>query len=1231
MGLFCMDRLGVALLSLLLCGTTLLSAATLTNGEYFVDADPGVGLATVLTAQDGAFDSAVETLVPQAISASNLTVGVHRFGFRFQDGLGRWGNALFLDLEVQDAGPLVFDSPLNSSNTAPHWKSLVAAQYTLDGGGWQSLAAKDGAFDSSQEDAGASFSVAPLPPGVHRILLRFQDVTGNWGNPQSMDISVEQLPAIVNLQNLVQHWDGGPHCASAITDPPGLQVDLTYNGMTNCPVDGGSYQVVGNVNDITYFGVVTNTLVIDKAPAIVTLTNLVQTYDGTARFVAAVTIPSGLAVNITYNSSPSVPITGGSYTVIATINETNYCGSVTNRLVVLPIAATTVVLSDLIRAYDGGLKCASYTSVPPGLQVDLTYNGSSNCPSAMGSYTVVGVVNDSSYYGAVTNTMLIGEAPHFALQYSFDIETGYDWGGQPDTGFLILRNTGLTSFRGRIRIQGILADGRTMAQAFGGYYMDTGEGYAFPPNASVGFRPGPESSNYGGFNKVPNAPDNGIELVMEGQVDVGSVALHVFDKDIHSSSGRGNPFGIYTDAYVMQGGDPYGRDCSDNYEVSQAHGLYHFGGGVSRNLTNQSLVFGDTLRLEVAVVGTDPLAYQWFKDGQLLSDSTNGPAYLKPGVLVEDSGDYRVTVSNAFGTCTSAVAHVAVFMPPSITRQPQDVLISGGQSTAFNVSVSGSEPLVCQWWRDGVLLPGATNFTFAISDVEPVRIGNYSVVVTNWAGSVTSRVATLSIPGYNFALWRGLAAYFPFNGNANDESGNGMNSSPNEVGLTSDRFGNPNSAYSFNGSSSYISAPLDISETSYTVAFWFRTTNPNCGLYSVSVSPLGGGGDDRDIYLSSGNLSARIYSDETIRTSGINYADGNWHQLVHLYDISGIGQRIFVDGQLKVSGGKTYSDFSWQQCVNIGFTPVAPQRFTDGQIDDVRVYRRSISTDEVAQFYVYETTTAPVITTQPADVVAHIGDTATFSVGVTNFGTVTYQWFKGSVSIPGETNSTLTLPNVQLSQADGYQVAITNIIGAVTSGVANLTVLKLDPAITVLPAGRAITYGQALTASSLSGGLGSVPGTFAYADSSLAPNSAGFTNVVVVFTPDDTADYNQALTNIAVQVNRAPASLILGGLSQTYDGVAKIATATTSPTNLAVALTYNGSSSAPTNAGAYTVAGAVLDSNYIAISTNTLIIAKAGAALIPSDLSLAHDGSGMRFLQHSAIRVERGCHLQWHC
>ena len=113
-------------------------------------------------------------------------------------------------------------------------------------------------------------------------------------------------------------------------------------------------------------------------------------------------------------------------------------------------------------------------------------------------------------------------------------------------------------------------------------------------------------------------------------------------------------------------------------------------------------------------------------------------------------------------------------------------------------------------------------------------------------------------------------------------------------------------------SSTYATAALDVSETALTTSFWFRTTQPTTGMFSISVGGLGASGHDRHIYLNGGNIAARTYSNETIISVGKNYADGQWHHVAHVYGGSVGGQRLYVDGSQVAQGVKAQSDFTWQ-------------------------------------------------------------------------------------------------------------------------------------------------------------------------------------------------------------------------------------------------------------------------------------------------------------------------------
>jgi PKD repeat protein len=81
---------------------------------------------------------------------------------------------------------------------------------------------------------------------------------------------------------------------------------------------------------------------------------------------------------------------------------------------------------------------------------------------------------------------------------------------------------------------------------------------------------------------------------------------------------------------------------------------------------------------------------------------------------------------------------------PTITAQPQNRIVLSGQNASFNVAASGTAPLAYQWRFNGANLAGATATNYTRSNVQPVDLGNYDVVVSNSLGSVTSSVATLA-------------------------------------------------------------------------------------------------------------------------------------------------------------------------------------------------------------------------------------------------------------------------------------------------------------------------------------------------------------------------------------------------------------------------------------------------------------------------------------------------------
>jgi sugar lactone lactonase YvrE len=157
---------------------------------------------------------------------------------------------------------------------------------------------------------------------------------------------------------------------------------------------------------------------------------------------------------------------------------------------------------------------------------------------------------------------------------------------------------------------------------------------------------------------------------------------------------------------------------------------------------------GGSASFSVSAAGDAPLSYQWQRNGVDLPAQNAATLTLSPVDLVDSGASYRVVVSNAGGSVTSAAAVLSVTAatPPLITRDPLDRTASAGTTTSFDVVASGSAPLTYQWQRNGVDIAGASSASYATPPVSGADHGSvYSVRVGNAASSVTSGAAVLRV------------------------------------------------------------------------------------------------------------------------------------------------------------------------------------------------------------------------------------------------------------------------------------------------------------------------------------------------------------------------------------------------------------------------------------------------------------------------------------------------------
>src|SRR5213595_3835757 len=125
-------------------------------------------------------------------------------------------------------------------------------------------------------------------------------------------------------------------------------------------------------------------------------------------------------------------------------------------------------------------------------------------------------------------------------------------------------------------------------------------------------------------------------------------------------------------------------------------------------------------------------------------------SYTTPPTTAADNGDqFTVVVSNAVGSVTSnaaALTVTSVLVAPTITTQPASQTVSTGQTATFTVTATGTAPLSYQWQKNGTVIGGATAASYTTPATTASDNGDqFTVVVSNAAGSVTSRAAALTV------------------------------------------------------------------------------------------------------------------------------------------------------------------------------------------------------------------------------------------------------------------------------------------------------------------------------------------------------------------------------------------------------------------------------------------------------------------------------------------------------
>lgn len=204
-------------------------------------------------------------------------------------------------------------------------------------------------------------------------------------------------------------------------------------------------------------------------------------------------------------------------------------------------------------------------------------------------------------------------------------------------------------------------------------------------------------------------------------------------------------------------------------------------------------------------------------------------------------------------------------------------------------------------------------------------------------------------------LKKGLVACYPFTGDAKDNTGNGFNGSVSGAALSTDRFGNSNSCYYFDGVNDKIEVGGSvISKSEFTISFWSKTSSfgsvfafmlvsdKPSDRFAISVNYNHNG--DTAIYWDFGD----IYSQGRWSVAGTYYST-QWEHYVFVVSNSSQYMSIYRDGNLMTKKTSAALLNNNEKTLNIGSGD--GNGFFNGYIDDIHIYNRALSALEIDSLY----------------------------------------------------------------------------------------------------------------------------------------------------------------------------------------------------------------------------------------------------------------------------------------
>lgn len=446
------------------------------------------------------------------------------------------------------------------------------------------------------------------------------------------------------------------------------------------------------------------------------------------------------------------------------------------------------------------------------------------------------------------------------------------------------------------------------------------------------------------------------------------------------------------------------------------------------------------------------------------------------GIIDEVSIYNRALSSNEIAAIYNAgsAGKCYALTAPVITSQPTNQTVLVSNAVTFAVTAGGTQPLNYQWNFNGTNIFGATNSSLALYNVSPAQAGNYSVLVTNFFGAVTSSNAVLTVyvpptpptivaQTPNRVVLVGSAAIFSVTASGSD---------PLSYFWERNNALVPGATNSF-----YILANAQLSDSGS--KFSCLVTNAYGAAASTNVSLKVIDTISNDLCSGAVVITSYNYTNAQSTFNASSYGDpvpdcidgfgnGVWYQFT-----SPVNGLLFVD---------TFgSDFDTGLAAYVGSCDSLMEAVCNDDAGGGVTSQVILPATAGATYYflaggygghvgnlVFHLNylTPPVFAVQPTNLSVIVSSNAILSPTLSGTQPMSFQWYFNNSPlvddgrISGSTNSTLTIANVQTNDGGNYQLVASNIVGVTSSSVAVLTPIILPPAFTQQPVDQSVLIGS---------------------------------------------------------------------------------------------------------------------------------------------------------------------------